>query len=92
MELLFELDQYSDYGPQVAYVRVEIEGNKAQITGFDREVEAINFESIPELLKYVSANYKDNFMTTDESELLLEATPEIEKAVRELLWPYEGEI
>ena len=91
MELLFELDQYSEYGPQVAYVKVEIEGNRAEITGFDEEVKETTFNSIPELIQYVFENYKDDFMTADETELVITAKPDIEQAVRALLWPFEGD-
>ena len=91
MELLFELDQHSEYGPQVAYVKVEIECNRAAITGFDEEVKETTFNSIPELIQYVFENYKDDFMTADETELVITAKPDVEKAVRDLLWPYEGD-
>jgi hypothetical protein len=91
MELLFEIDQHSDYGPQVAYLLVEIKGETAYITNFDDEITETKFDSISQLIEYVYENHKEAFMTADETQISITAQPDIEQMVRNLLWEYEGD-
>lgn len=88
MKQLFEIDIFSDYGPQAAYLKVEVDGSTAIITNINQETTEVPYASVDELIRYVRENFEDAFMTAPEFQVAIEADPEIESLVREMLWEY----
>ena len=86
MKQLFLIDMYSDFGPQVSYIKVDVDGSTAYITDFDQETTEVQFTSVEELIKFVRNNYEYAFMTVPETTLTIEADLEIEPLLRRMLW------
>ena len=86
MKLLFQIDTYSNYGPQVTFIKVETLESRAFITDISQETIEVDYDSKIELIKYVREHFKDAFMTAPETQVIIEAEPEIEVLVRELFW------
>jgi hypothetical protein len=89
MTLFFEIDVYSNHGPQVFYLKVDIAGTHAHCKDFMGDVTHLPYESAEQLVKLLFDTWPEAFMLDQESEWLIETSPEIEALVRKSLWDRE---